>query len=140
MNHRKNVARGLVGFYGGITRKVWVPKVKKTVKRRRRKSSPNGITCRQFARFLISQEPIYDAEVLRDMRPTDGFIGYYLGTDPVEQSTYDYFSRLLPRCIELAEPKPIEFAAADNTERTFDRFRDIFPNVTRQWRDDTLPV
>ncbi len=37
----------------------------------------NVISCKQFASFLVSQEPVYDKEVLKDVRPFDGLIGYY---------------------------------------------------------------
>jgi len=82
-----------------------------------------------FATFLVSKEPVYRKEDLSDIRPTGGFIPYY-STDPIEQAAYDYFSSLVPRCIQVAEPKPIEFAVCESKEHTFERFKALFPPVT----------
>ena len=36
------------------------------------------ITCAQYQSYLHNQTPIYDKEILRDMRPTTGdLVGYY---------------------------------------------------------------
>jgi hypothetical protein len=40
-------------------------------------ASGNVISCKQFQSFLVSQEPVYDKEILKDIRPFDGLIGYY---------------------------------------------------------------
>lgn len=69
-------------------------------------ASGTTISCKQFQNFLVSQEPVYDKEILSDIRPSDGFIGYY------ETSAFDAYS---------------------GVEHTFDRFRAVFPNVTRAW-------
>ncbi|MEY4376367.1 MAG: hypothetical protein RJB26_917 [Pseudomonadota bacterium] len=66
----------------------------------------NVISCKQFASFLVSQEPVYDKEVLKDIRPFDGLIGYY------QTGSFDAYS---------------------GTQHTFDRFNSVFPNVTTSW-------
>jgi len=69
-------------------------------------ASGNVISCKQFASFLVSQEPVYDKEVLKDIRPFDGMIGYY------NTGSFDAYS---------------------GTQHTFDRFNSVFPNVTTSW-------
>jgi hypothetical protein len=68
----------------------------------------NVISCKQFASFLVSQEPVYDKEVLKDIRPFDGLIGYY------NTGSFDAYS---------------------GTTHTFDRFNSVFPNVTGVWEN-----
>lgn len=70
----------------------------------------NVISCKQFASFLVSQEPVYDKEVLKDIRPFDGLIGYY------NTGSFDAYS---------------------GTTHTFDRFNSVFPNVTGVWENPT---
>lgn len=70
----------------------------------------NVISCKQFASFLVSQEPVYDKEVLKDIRPFDGLIGYY------NTGSFDAYS---------------------GTQHTFDRFNSVFPNVTTAWENPT---
>ena len=70
-------------------------------------SASNVISCKQFADFLVSQEPVYDKEIIKDIRPTDGgLIGYY------QTGTFDAFS---------------------GVQHTVDRFNATFPNVTHPW-------
>lgn len=68
----------------------------------------NVISCKQFQNFLVSQEPVYDKEILKDVRPFDGMIGYY------QTGSFDAYS---------------------GTQHTFDRFNSVFPNVTVPWND-----
>jgi len=70
----------------------------------------NVISCKQFASFLVSQEPVYDKEVLKDVRPFDGLIGYY------NTGSFDAYS---------------------GTTHRFDRFNSVFPNVTGAWENST---
>ena len=73
-------------------------------------ASGNVISCKQFASFLVSQEPVYDKEVLKDIRPFDGMIGYY------NTGSFDAYS---------------------GTTHRFDRFNSVFPNVTGAWENPT---
>lgn len=66
----------------------------------------NFISCKSFASFLVSQEPVYDKQILSDVRPFDGLIGYY------ETGAFDAYS---------------------GTTHTFDRFNSVFPNTTTEW-------
>jgi hypothetical protein len=70
-------------------------------------SQGNVISCKQFQNFLVSQEPVYDREILKDVRPYDGLIGYY------NTGAFDAYS---------------------GTQHTFDRFKSVFPNVTAEWK------
>ena len=60
-----------------------------------------------FANYLVTQTPVYDREVLRDIRPTDGEIGHF------ETGSWESFSE---------------------TTHTKDRFNVVFPNLTKKWR------
>lgn len=66
----------------------------------------NMISCNQFKEFLVSQEPVYDKQILKDIRPFDGLIGYYATTN---------------------------FDAYTGVQHTYDRFKSVFPNVTNPW-------
>jgi len=66
----------------------------------------NVISAQQFANFLVTQEPVYDKEILKDIRPFDGLIGYF------ETGSFDAYS---------------------GVEHTYDRFNSVFPNVTQEW-------
>lgn len=67
----------------------------------------NNISCKAFQEFLVSQEPVYDREIIRDIRPTTGdLMGYYL------TGTFDAYS---------------------GVSHTFDRFNTVFPNLTVPW-------
>lgn len=74
--------------------------------------SPNEIiSCSQFQTFLASQEPVFDREILRDIRPMSGdLMGYYITGG---------------------------FDAYTGTQHTFDRFNHVFPNVTAPWNSVT---
>jgi hypothetical protein len=61
----------------------------------------------QFANYLVNQTPVYDKEILRDVRPTDGEIGHF------ETGSWDSFT---------------------NTTHVKDRFNVVFPNLTKRWR------
>lgn len=62
----------------------------------------------EFAQFLDEQLPIYDEMILRDVRPTDGWIGH------VSVGQWDPF---------------------DGTSHTLDRFKAVSPDVTKKWLD-----
>lgn len=62
----------------------------------------------EFAQFLVTQLPVYDELIIRDIRPEDGWIGH------VETGQWEPFS---------------------GNEHTFDRFRQVMPNVTKEWQD-----
>lgn len=64
------------------------------------------INPQEFAQFLDQQLPIYDSQIIRDIRPTDGWIGH------VSVGQWDPF---------------------DGVSHTRDRFRQVQPNVTKQW-------
>ena len=68
----------------------------------------NGcISPQEFTSFLVTQLPVYDREIIRDIRPEDGWIGH------VETGSWEPFS---------------------SNEHTFDRFKQVMPNVTKQWQ------
>lgn len=70
-------------------------------------ASGNQISCKQFANFLVEQTPIFDEQILSDIRPaTDGLVDYY-GTKT--------------------------WSAYDGATHTFDRFTSVFPDVTAPW-------
>lgn len=68
---------------------------------------PDGcISPQEFAQLLDEQLPIYDPLIIRDIRPTDGWIGH------ISVGQWDPF---------------------DGTSHTRDRFRQVQPNVTKKW-------
>lgn len=65
------------------------------------------ISCKQFQNFLVSQEPVYDREIIKDLRPTGGdLMGYFV------TGAFDAYS---------------------GVQHTFDRFNHVFPNLTAPW-------
>lgn len=65
------------------------------------------VTCRAFTDYLVSQEPVYDKRILRDIRPTDGgWIGH------VSMGKWPAFS---------------------GVEHTQDRFNTVYPDTSQQW-------
>lgn len=64
------------------------------------------VSCKQFANFLDTQSPYYDQLIIRDIRPEDSLIG------SVETGPYEAFTE---------------------NQHTRDRFRSVFPNVSKQW-------
>lgn len=62
------------------------------------------ISCSQFAQLLVDQEPHYDEEIMRAIRPTDGWIGH-VSTGA--------------------------FPAGKGTSLYQDKFQSVFPNTTR---------
>ena len=72
---------------------------------------PACVQDRQFTQFLVTQTPVYDELIIRDIRPEDGWIGH------IETGQWEPFS---------------------NTTHVFDRFRQVMPNVTKPWTD--MPV
>lgn len=65
------------------------------------------MTGQDFANYLVTQTPVYDREVLRDVRLTDGEIGHFA------TGSWDSFTE---------------------TSHTKDRFNVVFPNLTKRWR------
>jgi hypothetical protein len=66
----------------------------------------NCISPQEFTQFLDTQLPVYDSLIIRDIRPTDGWIGHFnVGVWPA-------------------------FSA---TSHTRDRFRQVMPDVTKKW-------
>jgi len=64
------------------------------------------LSCTQFTQFLVDQTPVFDKEILMDIRPTDGWIGHMsMG----------------------------QFPSYSGTEHTLDRFNAVFPDTTQQW-------
>lgn len=64
------------------------------------------ISCNTFPQFLVDQQPYFDEMILEDIRPTDGWLGNVsMGTMPT----------------------------GTPTEVTQDRFKHVYPNVTKQW-------
>lgn len=64
------------------------------------------VSCKQFANFLDTQSPYYDQLIIKDIRPEDSLIG------SVETGPYEAFTE---------------------NQHTRDRFRAVFPNLTKQW-------
>jgi len=65
------------------------------------------ISCKSYQSFLVSQEPVYDQQILKDMRPTNGdLVGYFVTG---------------------------EFPAYSGVQHSFDRFNHVFPNLTAPW-------
>lgn len=74
-------------------------------------SAGDVISCKQFTDYLVTQLPVYDREIVRDIRPWDaGLIGFYV-TAP--------------------------FDAYSGVEHTFDRVNAVYPNVTKPWTNTT---
>src|SRR4029453_12260178 len=64
------------------------------------------INCRQYVSYIDTQLPYFDPEIVKDIRPADGLVGYY---------------------------ETGSFEAQTGTEHTYDRFRSVFPNLTTVW-------
>lgn len=68
----------------------------------------NNVSCRAYSSFLVSQEPVYDSLITRDIRPNDSeWLGYFK-TNP--------------------------FEAYSGVEHTFDRIHQVQPDVTQPWK------
>lgn len=67
----------------------------------------NCISGRQFASYIDSQTPVYADLILRDIRPSDGWIGTF------STGVWEAFT---------------------STEQVQDRFRNVMPNVTKAWQ------
>lgn len=66
------------------------------------------ITCAQFSNVLVNQPPVYDEEIIKDVRPSDSTLeGYYV------TGTFDAYT---------------------TTTHTFDRVNAVFPNLTKAWK------
>lgn len=91
---------------------------------------------KKFAKFLLER---HDMAVLEDIRPWDGLIGCPV-QNPEAKKCWNYFELLLPRCVKHPEPeaKVPHFAPWEGQRNTFDRFKDIFPNVTESWKKSTV--
>jgi hypothetical protein len=66
------------------------------------------LTPTQFTSLLVTQLPVYSKQILRDIRPTDGFLGH------ISTGQWDPFS---------------------GPTQTQDRFRSVEANVTQAWED-----
>lgn len=66
------------------------------------------VSCSQFTQFLTDQQPVYDKEILKDIRPEDpaNWLGH------VKMGVFDPFT---------------------GTQHTLDRFNSVFPNTTKTW-------
>lgn len=65
------------------------------------------LTCKAFTQTLVDQQPIYDELILKDIRPTDSWIGNVAtGVFPAHQGV----------------------------SRRLDRFRAVWPNTTKVWQ------
>lgn len=72
---------------------------------------PNNIlSCAQFTQFLVDEQPNYDKYIIKDVRPTDGWIAH-VATGVFEAWT--------------------------GTQHTRDRFNSVYPNVTNAWNPVT---
>jgi len=70
---------------------------------------PDGcLNPQEVAQFLLEELPIYEPMIIRDVTPTDGWIGH------VSVGQWDPF---------------------DGTQHILDRFRDVQPDVTKKWLD-----
>ncbi len=65
-------------------------------------------SCSQFTQLLVDQQPVYDKEILKDIRPEDP--GNWLSH--VSLGVFDPYS---------------------GTQHTKDRFNHVFPNITKTW-------
>jgi len=65
------------------------------------------MTGQDFANYLVTQKEVYDREVLRDIRLTDGEIGHFT------TGSWDSFTEV---------------------QHTKDRFNVVFPNLSKKWR------
>lgn len=69
------------------------------------------ISCAQYQSYLASRTPVYDEEILRDIRPTTAeLLGYY------KTGSWDAYT---------------------GVEHTFDRFHHVHPDTTRPWNQVT---
>ncbi len=75
-------------------------------------SAPSNVPCNlsaaEFSNFILSQLPVYEKEILRNVRPTDMLAAH------VSSGMWDAFS---------------------GTSQTQDRFTTVFPNTTAKWQD-----
>lgn len=69
---------------------------------------PSCISPQEFAQYLVEQAPIFDEEIIRDIRPIDGLIGH----------------------MSVGEWDPY-----DGVSHTKDRFRNVQPDVTKRWQE-----
>src|SRR5437667_15476 len=67
----------------------------------------NIVSCSQFTQFLVDEQPNYDKYIIKDIRPSDGWIPH------VESGTFEAWS---------------------GTQHTRDRFNNVYPNVTKVWK------
>src|SRR2546425_760732 len=64
------------------------------------------VSCNKFTQFLVDQLPYYDALILQDIRPTDGWVAN------VKQGAWEPFT---------------------GVEHTIDRFNHVYANTTKTW-------
>lgn len=67
------------------------------------------LSCSQYAQLLVDQEPHYDKEIIKTIRPTDGWIGHVsTGEFPAHQGTslyQDRFENVWPNTARPFTPK-----------------------------------
>lgn len=66
------------------------------------------LSAQQFSNLLVTELPVYTDTILRDIRPTDGFLGH------ISTGQWDAFS---------------------GVQQTQDRFRNVKANVSKKWED-----
>lgn len=66
------------------------------------------VSCSQFGQFLIDQQPVYDALIIEDVRPTEGWVAH------VGSGTFEAWS---------------------GTQHVQDRMHSVFPNTTKTWKE-----
>lgn len=64
------------------------------------------VSCSEFTQFLVDQQPYYDKYIIKDIRPTEGWVAH------VKSGTFEAWS---------------------GVQHVRDRFNHVFPNVTKQW-------
>lgn len=70
-------------------------------------ASGDRISCLQFAQYVVSQEPYYDKQILKDIRPAfSDLVGFF------QSQPYDAFT---------------------SNSHTFDKMRSVYPDTTRPW-------
>lgn len=65
------------------------------------------LSCSQFTQFLVDEQPNYDKYIIKDIRPSDSWLSH------VESGTFEAWT---------------------GTQHTRDRFNNVYPNVTKIWK------
>jgi hypothetical protein len=98
------------------------------------KGKQGMLDSRDFMRFLASQVPLYDEQILADMRPSDGRI-LHVPTGPALPAWFS--SRELVR--KLSEG--ICFVSTiydqlkeEGPDESLERFRNVWPDTRKKWK------